>query len=69
MARPQFRALVIVPLLAFLLSATAEQKADYKLEGNWEQICKRVEAQPVAEVQPSGPVSKTQLNTCDETAL
>src|SRR5229473_1675900 len=47
----------------------AQQVPDYKAEQDWEQVCKHAEAQPLAPIQPAGPLSGDQLIKCDETAF
>lgn len=47
----------------------AQEKPAYEPEKNWEQICQRAKSQPLVPMQPSGPLSASELRKCDETAL
>jgi hypothetical protein len=65
----RFRMALAFLILASCSAGLAQQIPDYRAEENWEKVCKQAEAQPLTEIQPSGPLSGDQLNKCDETAL
>ena len=64
----------VSPLLMAAILATpflggAQTTLAYKAKENWQDVCQRAGAQPLASIEPAGPLTNTQLPRCDETAL
>lgn len=65
----RFRTLRVLEIMMWCSAAVSQQKPDYRPEPQWEQVCRRAEAQPLTAIEPAGPLEKDRLTNCDETAL